>query len=218
MERTTLVAVIAVVAIGAVGAAGCAEGAAPPDLTAPSLTQPLQLTAARPTAESEVSFDISTWGGGQKAHLAMLPSDLRLVLRTGRHGEITGLELPLADQDISAEALPPSGLMLRELQLGLDDTVELETEASTDDYLELHAEAPLRLAWSVVLADGSVYGLGPAVTTPLSFDVQVEREAGQLTARVYARCSGDCWTLDGLARISDGQIHLVAPAEIQPLD
>src|SRR5436190_259292 len=78
---------------------------------------------------------------------------------------------------------------------------------ATADYLALHAEAPLRLAWSVVLSDGTVYALGPAVTTPLSFDVQLERSDYQVTARVYARCAGDCWALDGLARISDGQLH-----------
>jgi hypothetical protein len=35
---------------------------------------------------------------------------------------------------------------------------------------------------------------------------------------VYARCDGDCWTIDGLARIADGQLHLVASADIKPLD
>jgi hypothetical protein len=200
-----------------VAVAGCAGGAAPPVLMSPSLAQPLQVTATAPSAASAVSFDIS-WKSSSMTHLQLQPSDLGLVLRTGRHGEITGLELPLADQDISAEALPPSGLKLRNLQLGLDGTVPLDTQAAAEDYLELHAEAPLRLAWSVVLSDGSLYALGPAVTAPLSFDVQLERRQGVVTAEVYAKCSGDCWTLDGLAHISDGQLHLIAPAEIQPLD
>lgn len=209
MQRILLVALVA----------GCAGGGpGVPGVTVPSLTQPLQVTATMPAAETSVSFDISSWKEDSTTHLALAPSDLRFVLRTGKHGEISGLELPLADQDISAQALPPSGLKLRNLQLGLDDTVEVDTLYSSDDYLELHANAPLRLAWSVLLSDGTVYALGPAVTAPLSFDVQLERGATEVTARVYARCDGDCWTIDGLARIADGQLHLVASADIKPLD
>jgi hypothetical protein len=209
MERTTLLTFVTL--------AGCAGGAAPPVLTEPSLSQPLEATATRPAPESRVSFEIGSWSGQTSAHLDLQPSDLRMALRTGRHGEITGLELPLRDQDISKEALPPNGLKLRNLQLGLDDTVSVQTMTVSDDYLELHAEAPLRLAWSVVLDDGSLYALGPAVTAPLSFDVQLTREEYSVTARISAGCSGDCWTLDGLARISDGQLQLVAAAEIKPL-
>src|SRR4051812_6233608 len=112
--------------------AGCAQGTAPPVLTEPSLMQPLEMTATHPAAESSVSFDISSWKQESTAHLALSPTDLRLVVRTGRHGEITGLELPLADQDISPQALPPSGLKLRSLQLGLDDTVQVETRYASD--------------------------------------------------------------------------------------
>ena len=86
------------------------------------------------------------------------------------------------------------------------------------DFVELHATAPLRLAWSVVLQDGSIYALGPAVTQPMAFDVELERHGNDVTARVYAKCDGDCWSLDGVAHISDGQLHLVAPATIKPLD
>jgi hypothetical protein len=209
MQRLLLVAIVA----------GCThQEPAPPAFMEPSLMQPLQVTATHPAAETSVSFDISSWQQGSTAHLALSPTDLRLVVRTGGHGEITGLELPLADQDISAQAMPPSGLKLRNLQLGLDGTVPVETRYSSDDYLELHADAALRLAWSVVLSDGSIYALGPAVTSPLSFDVQLERSDTDVTARVYARCDGDCWTLDGVARIANGQLHLVASADVKPLD
>jgi hypothetical protein len=197
--------------------AGCAQSAST-QLAPPSLAQPLAITVGQPAAASAVSFDVASWQEDSQTHLDLTPMDLRLVLRTGPHGEITGMEVPLADQDISAQALPPSGLKLRNLQLGLDGDVKVETTVASDDYLELHAEAPLRLAWSVVLADGSIYALGPAVTSPLDFDLQVQREAGQVTATLYAQCSGVCWTIDGLARISDGRLHLVAAADLKPLD
>jgi hypothetical protein len=148
----------------------------------------------------------------------MTPTDLRLVLRTGKHGEITGLEMPLGDEDVSANSLPPNGLKLRDLQLGLDEMATLTTDYASDDYLELHATAPLRLAWSMELSDGTVHALGPAVTTPLAFDVEVERDGSDLTARLYAKCDGECWSIDGIARISDGQVHLIAPATIKPLE
>src|SRR5256885_16386557 len=100
-----------------VAATGCTQGSAPPVLTEPSLMQPLEMTATHPAAESSVSFDISSWKADSTARLALSPSDLRLVVRTGRHGELTGLELPPGDRDISAEAPPPSGLQLRNSQV-----------------------------------------------------------------------------------------------------
>jgi hypothetical protein len=197
--------------------AGCHEGSAPPAL-APSLQDPLEVSAAQPSADTKVSFTVASWKEGSATRLDVAPTDLRLVFHTGKKGEITGLELPLADQDISAQAIPPNGLKLRNLQLGLDSTVELATQSSSEDFVELHAIAPLRLAWSVVLEDGSVYALGPAITQPMAFDVELERHGDDVTARVYAKCDGDCWSLDGVAHISDGNLHLVAPATIKPLE
>jgi hypothetical protein len=198
--------------------AGCAAQSASTELAPPSLAQPVEIVVSQPAAASAVSFDVASWKQDSQTHLDLTPVDLRLVVRTGHFGEITGMEVPLADQDISAQALPPSGLKLRNLQLGLDGDVKVTTMAASDDYLALHAEAPLRLAWSTILADGSVYALGPAVTAPLAFDVQLQRESGLVTATIDARCDGDCWTIDGLARISNGQLHLVAAADLKPLD
>src|SRR5206468_10994728 len=106
------------------------------------------------------------------------------------------LELPLGDVDISANALPPAGLKLRGLSLGIDGAADATAEYASDDVLELHASAPLRLAWSVVLADGSVHALGPAVTGPLAFDIEVERKGAAVSTRLYARCPETCWTVD----------------------
>ncbi len=211
MERTTLFSLLLV------AAAGCADGAAPPVLVGPSLSAPLEMTAAMATSESAVSFDVSSWKDDSSVHLSLTPSELKLVLRTGEHGQITGLELPLGDEDVSADSLPPNGIKLRTLSLGLDASADLTTQFASDNFIELHASAPLRLAWSVELADGTLYALGPALTVPLSFDVEVERDGTNFTARLYARCDGTCWTIDGLARIADGQVHLVAPATIRPL-
>lgn len=209
MNRSLLTALLLI--------AGCHDGAAPPAL-GPSLQDPLEVSAAHPSADTKVSFTVASWKDGSATHLDLAPTDLRLVFRTGQKGEITGLELPLADEDISSQAIPPDGLKLRNLQLGLDSTVDLETESTSDDFVELHATAPLRLAWSVVLDDGSVYALGPAITAPMAFDVELEKHGDAVIARLYAQCAGDCWSLDGVAHISDGQIHLVAPATLKPLE
>jgi hypothetical protein len=212
MTRTYWIAAVSLAA-----AAGCSDGSAPPTLAAPSLASPLQISAASPTAESGVTFDVASWNAGSTTHLTLAPPDLQLVLRTGKQGQITALEVPLPDVDVSADSIPPNGLHLRDLQLGLDSNIELVTDYASEDYIELHAAAPLRLAWSVLLDDGTPWALGPAVTEPLSFDLEVERDGDQVTARLYARCDGACWTLDGVARISDGQVHIVAPATLRPL-
>jgi hypothetical protein len=217
MTRTDWLAAVSLAAVSLAAAAGCSDGPAPTTLAAPSLASPLQISASSPTADSGVTFDVASWNGGSSAHLTLTPPDLQLVLRTGQDGQLTALELPLGDVDVSADAVPPNGIHLRDLQLGLDSTLQLTTDYASADYLEVHAVGPLRLAWSVLLDDGTTWALGPAVTEPLSFDLEVERDADQVIARLYARCDGACWTLDSIARISDGQVHIVAPATLRPL-
>jgi hypothetical protein len=213
MERTPFFALVVALC------PGCHTGSAPPAvLSSPSLMEPLEITASAPTDESSVTFEVASWKDGSATRLTLSPKDLMLILRTGKHGEITGLELGLGNEDVSATAVPPDGLKLRDLSLGLDSMVELTTEYASDDFLELHAAAPLRLTWAMQLSDGTDYPLGPAVTAPLAFDLEVEKSGDQATVRLYARCDGVCWSMDDLARISDGQVHLVAPATLKNLD
>jgi hypothetical protein len=85
------------------------------------------------------------------------------------------------------------------------------------DAVELEARAPLRLDWSLVLEDGSLYRLGPARTEPVKLEVQLVRDdRGVVSANVQARCEGTCWQLDGIASLSDGNIDLFADATVNP--
>jgi hypothetical protein len=184
-----------------------AEEAAPiaPGSLAPSgsLAAPVQIAAGR-VSDSRVDFTIA--GGFDSARpVALTIAQPTLKLHTTTDGaELDALALPLGDIDVPAAALPPTGLQLRDLTLTADPT-RAEVVHAADDALELRATVPLTLHWSLVLADGSLYPLGPVPTAPLVLDVQIARSQGQAaTATVQASCAGTCWAVDGVARLSDG--------------
>src|SRR6185312_9486053 len=82
------------------------------------------------------------------------------------------------------------------------------------DALEVRAMLPLSLDWSAVLADGSVYKLGTVHTAPLNVDIQVSRVGASTTATVQAACLGTCWSVDGVAKLSNGAVYLEADADV----
>jgi hypothetical protein len=166
-------------------------------------------------AQSRVVFTIS--GGFSGATTLTIPThDALLELQsTGTRATIETLEVPLGDIKISAQALPPSGLQLRNLSLHLSDVLATTMHAS-DDSLSFHAEAPLVLEWSLQLEDGSLYPLAPTPTDPMPIDVTVTRNAGDVALRFVAACKGTCWSDRGLAQLSDGSVILDAGARLVP--
>jgi hypothetical protein len=114
---------------------------------------------------------------------------------------------------ISADAMPPKGLILRNLVLRADP-VRAEVVHAQDDALELRAMVPLTLDWSMQLDDGSLYKLGPAQTAPVSLAVQIVRSPSGAIATLQAACRGVCWSIDGVAKLSDGIVYLDAAAEV----
>jgi hypothetical protein len=82
------------------------------------------------------------------------------------------------------------------------------------DALELRANLPLSLDWSMQLDDGTLYPLGTVHTEPLNLDITVVRTNGVTTATVQAACLGTCWAVDGVAKLSDGTVYLEAGAEV----
>ena len=214
MERTPpwLLGSLALL-LGACGGAS-SLAVAPPGVL--SLRAPVEVTARQLTPQSRLTVNAASYKTGSASQVALRPLDLRLRLRTGERARVEELEIPLGDVEVAASALPPSGLRLRDLQLGLDEPADLVVQAVSDRFLEAHTAAPLRLAWSVVLEDGTLYALGPALTDPISLDFEVERsEDGTLTTtRLYARCDGVCWSIDSLVRLSDGQIKIDAAADL----
>jgi hypothetical protein len=194
--------------------AGCAQGhPASDDL----LTQPVAVENGSVT-ESSVTFTIEG-GFANASEVAMTVAKPVLKLHTSgqgtaRYAEIDAVNLPLGDVTISAEALPPKGLVLRNLVVKTGATHATILHAQ-DDALELRAKLPLSLEWAVQLDDGSLYQLGTVRTEPLNIDVQVVRGTdGRSVATVQAACLGTCWAVDGIAKLSDGAVYLQTEAEL----
>ncbi|MDB4969482.1 MAG: hypothetical protein JWN44_5171 [Myxococcales bacterium] len=164
--------------------------------------------------ESSVSFTIEG-GFAQASEVSMTVAKPILKLHTtDKYAEIDAVTLPLGDVTISAEALPPRGLILRNLvvKTGAAHATVMHAQA---DALELRAKLPLSLDWAVQLDDGSLYQLGTVKTAPLNVDVQIVRGAdGKSIATVQAACLGTCWAVDGVAKLSDGNVYLQTDAEL----
>jgi hypothetical protein len=193
----------------------CGDGAVPPALT-PSLSQPVVVTADAPTADSQISVEALRDPKADPVAVTLTVRGLQLLLHTGARARLNELSVPLGDATIPASALPPSGLALRDVQIGLEEAIPLAVISADEGTVALHAAAPLKLTWSLVEANGAVHPLGPAVTAPVALDVTVERDpSGAATARLSARCDGTCWSLDPLATFADGVLVLESPADIQ---
>jgi hypothetical protein len=178
-----------------------------------SLRGAVQVLNEATDAQSRVVFTIS--GGYSGPTTLTIPThDALLELKsTGTRATIERLDVPLGDIKIPAQALPPSGLQLRNLSLDLDDVPATTVQAS-DDTLSFHSEAPLVLEWSLQLEDGSLYPLAPTPTDPMPIDVTVTRNAGDMALRFVATCKGTCWSDRGVAQLSNGSVILDAGARL----
>lgn len=205
--------------------AGCGEngaGVVPHDQT---LWQTLRLRFDGPTAGvAQVRLDGATGivtpsgpkitsvaeaSAGATGDLSFTPTTLRLDLRSdGKRATLGALALPLGDLRVFAPSLPPGGLQLRELALETATTTPLEVTRASEDVLGLHATAaPLRLAWKLELADGTLYPLGPLPLAPTDLHVAVTREHdGTLSLQLLAMCADGCGGIDGLFTLSDGLV------------
>ncbi|MGZ3407099.1 MAG: hypothetical protein ACXVAN_11690 [Polyangia bacterium] len=132
---------------------------------------------------------------------------------SGTRAVLDAIELPLGDVMISAEALPPKGLILRNLIVRAPST-HAQVMHAQEDALEVRVNLPLSLDWAMQLDDGSLYQLGTVQTAPLNLDIAVVRADGQTTATVQAACLGTCWAVDGVAKLSDGTVYLETGAEV----
>ncbi len=208
MERALLIATALMSLVG------CAQ----PDTTDAQvpLASPAEVTASRAGNESRVRVMAAGGFATRPSELAFDVQGLQLRIETGDRPQLQQLSLPLGDVTVSKDVLPPTGLMLRDLRLSIEQPVDATVVHAQQDALELSLRAPLRLDWSLVLEDGTVYALGPAHTEPVQLDVHLVRHAAGTTATVSAVCPGTCWSLDGIAQLSDGRIDLIADATVSP--
>jgi hypothetical protein len=192
--------------------AGC--GRAAPQVEPVSFASPIDVVVAQPATQSSVTMTARGGLAPAPTRLDLPVAELKLELQTGAHPQLAMLEVPVGDIDVSAEALPPHGLQLRDLRLAVDAPVALDVIHAQDDALELRASTPLTLHWSVVLEDGTLWPLGPTRTVPVDVEVQVVRANGQSTLTATTHCPGTCWELDGVANLSDGSLYVEAAADV----
>lgn len=201
--------------VGSLSWLGCAQvqpGDQAARLPSGSLAAPIAIVADA-ASDSRVDFTIAGGlDGARPVTLTIAQPTLRMHTTTSG-AELDALTLPLGDIDVPASALPPSGLALRQLSLSAEPTRAQIIDA-TDDALTLRATAPLTLHWSLELADGTLYPLGAVATAPLALDLQLARADGATTATVTASCTGTCWSVAGIATLSDGAVYLAAPATV----
>lgn len=196
--------------LGCIAAAtGCTEGHPAAN---DSLARPVAVETGAVT-NADVSFTIEG-GFASATQVAMTIDKPTVKLHTsGDRAVIDEVALPLGDVRISAEALPPKGLVLRNLVVKAPAT-KAEIMHAQNDALELRVTEPLSLDWSMQLDDGSLYPLGTVHTAPINLDINVVRANGQTTATVQAACLGTCWAVDGVAKLSNGSVYLEADAEV----
>jgi hypothetical protein len=194
--------------------AGCSDHSPAP--AGINLTQPAVVSARTPDSSSHIRI-VAAGNLAKTPSPVTLPfTGLELEVKTSAHPQLTKLSLPIGDVSLSAETLPPNGLKLHDVALGIAEPVRATVVHAQRDAVELTVRAPLSLQWSIELADGSLYPLGPAPTAPLDFDVKVVEatEGKPAIATVTTRCDGACWSLKGIAELRDGALYLEAAADV----
>jgi hypothetical protein len=178
-----------------------------------SLNEPVLV---RSTTLAYSRFGLTATGG-----LDSTPSDLELQvqgvdleLQTGDKPELVSLSLPLGDVNVSATALPPHGLELRDISLHVPQPAPARVVVATEDAVEITVHTPLLLRWRMVLDDGSTWALGPTRTEALDLDVSVARVGDGYTAALQAHCPDECFALDGVVALRAGQLDLAANADV----
>jgi hypothetical protein len=195
-------------------AAGCASSATEP---APMpLAASIAISNQGVSPQSRVSLVASGGVDPRPAELVMPLKDLKLLVESGDHPRLVELSMPLGDVNVPASTLPPNGLALRDLALSLVDTTHVEVVHAQADALELAVTTPIQLDWSMVLDDGTIYRLGPARTRPVEVAIDVVRSGCATTVTLNAQCLGSCWSIEGIADLSDGALYVEAPAELAP--
>jgi hypothetical protein len=178
------------------------------------LAAPISIvTGATIAPDSRVDFTIAGGFDGARPVTLTIAQPIVRLHTTTSGAALDALSLPLGDVDVPASALPPTGLALRQLSLSAEPT-RAEIVDAGDDTLTLRATTPLTLHWSLQLPDGTLYPLGAVATAPLALDVQIARRDGAATATVTARCAGTCWSVAGIATLSDGAVYLAAAADV----
>jgi hypothetical protein len=178
-----------------------------------SLAGPVKVSVAGQSSINHLSFTVSgPFAGASSMTLAVGQPALTLE-SAGGASRILALSMPLPDIEVTAKAMPPNGLKLRHVSLHGARAPAAIIEAAPDA-LELHARMPLSVSWSLELGDGSLYPLGDVASDPVDVDVRVVRNDGEALAIVQTHCLGTCWSIDGVAQLSNAELFVQGDAAI----
>ena len=205
--------------LGALFIAGFAAGCGGVAAGAPSLASDLTVVASGALPQSRVLFRLSGVDHvSRPVDLAITDLSVR-VRSTGRTRTLEALDFTLGDLDVPAGAMPPAGVQLRDMHLGIREPAQLTLTAAEDDHLALHARLPMRASWSLELADGTRYPFGALQTEPLELDLHVLAGLpGQPdTLVVDSTCRDACWSIADVASLENGSMYGAAAAVVSPL-
>jgi hypothetical protein len=165
---------------------------------------PLRVEADGPVYGGALRFTVAG-GVGTRTGEVVVPLD-HLAVRIDKRADrvmLERLEVPIGDLDVPAQALPPDGLPLRDMELAMKPPVVATVVRVDPDFLALSVRLPLRLTWETVLLDGTPWSLGPVDTDPIDVSLTVTAGPDGTTARVEAACGATCWELPGVVAVRD---------------
>lgn len=199
---------------------GCGPQVEPVDAPL-SLLDAISVTATGQLAPSALTFSVSGGVSGPDKTAAVRVNLAELALRLDVEGDAALLrfvDLPLGDLTISPEALPPVGLKLVNLRLGVETAAPLKVVGKNADELWLASSMGLRLSWSLALPDGSTYALGPIRLAAIEVSARIYRVEDGYRMTLHASCDEACWTLPNLLSVRDMEIDLEAPVTVTAID
>jgi hypothetical protein len=200
--------------------AACGAGPVGPAPDEIAFTTPIRVTTDGAVATaSDVRFEVRGGVEDERARLSVPIDRFDFVLTVGDdRATVEKLEIALGDMNVPPTAMPPIGLPLRDLALGVTPPVHLNIVERKIDLVALGADLPLRLAWELELPNGTHYPLGVARTAPLPVDVVVARDgAGDVGVTVDVGCKGVCWELPGIVTVKDLWVHAEVPVAVRPV-
>jgi hypothetical protein len=179
------------------------------------LDQPAVVTAKGAEASSEVTLyrEGSLDPNGSLVNLHVHDASLQMRSSTNDEVLVQALTLALDDSDMSATAAMPDGVKLRNQTLTLTSEVDATATQKEPDALTAHGHSSLVYHASLLLADGTLYALGPVTSNAADFDVRATRYEMSVHVTIDAGPQGQCWTIPGIIDVSDCSLYVETDGE-----
>ena len=184
------------------------------------LDQPAMVTAKGAESSSEVTLyrQGSLDPNGSLVTVHVHDANVRMRSSTDDKVIVQELTLALDDSDMSATAAMPDGVKLRNQSLTIVSDVDATATQKEPDALTAHGHSSLVYHASLLLADGTLYPLGPVTSNAADFDVRATRYESGVHVTIDAGPQGQCWTIPGIIDVSDCSLYVETDGEAASLD